>query len=434
MSEERNKYKHHPLYYGNASNQACHPNAPNGGGGCGAFTQAGPLDCSDDIYSSLPHPFFPAALYLTHDEIAKVAKEQAKTFSIRSIPGIMRYNKWYKGATLMDSWFTRNTKTAPDYDFPDTTTITMDWVLGFERALDVYNEIISERIWLNAAAQKEIANMLKRKGFITPNSCFSRSFGTFNLPVSQLDDDDDDAINYRKVGMSWIDLDAALGNFVFKVIVSGNISSDEKPGKYKVEITHVGVYVKDSYDFNGEQFLGYWDDSDDSVSMTNPLSGTGVSNQNFRDWRSKNKKGGDFRVFRILSQNLEFLLILFLFHDGVTRKMQKSQNIKWLFALISLVSLALTVLILNNSQVFREEYATFMRPDRHYKVRVMRNKMWIGHMPGQGSDNPGVVLLLDKEGNLLHQTDVEMVQLVEHVNWQNKKASIKLVADWDLPD
>ena len=43
----------------------CHPYAPSGGGGCGSFVLPGPIDsCTYDLFSSLPHPFSPAAQYL----------------------------------------------------------------------------------------------------------------------------------------------------------------------------------------------------------------------------------------------------------------------------------------------------------------------------------------------------------------------------------
>jgi len=67
-----------------------------------------------------------------------------------------------------------------------------------------------------------------------------------------------------------------------------------KETSYTVTIDAAGVYVRDSYDFNGIQLLGYWDDS--GVSR-NPWGRTGVTNADFRDWRNKNSKGGDFLVF-----------------------------------------------------------------------------------------------------------------------------------------
>lgn len=196
----------------------------------------------------------------------------------------------------MDSWFSRNVNIAPKYGLPDTTTLAMDsWVLTFPRAKKVYDQLMKERIWQNEATRLEIAKMLRNKGFLVPNVCFYRSFGNLSLPVQV---QDDDYINQRVLGMS-SDLDdmaAALGNFVFNVVIAGHVSSDKVSG-YKVEISEVGVYVKDSYDFNGDQFLGFWDDSDNTVSLWNPLSGTSVSNQDFRNWRAINGKGGDFRVY-----------------------------------------------------------------------------------------------------------------------------------------
>jgi hypothetical protein len=64
-----------------------------------------------------------------------------------------------------------------------------------------------------------------------------------------------------------------------------------------VTAREVGVFMRDSYDFNGSQFLGFWDDKDNSVSMFNPLAGERVSNDHFRAWRAANKRGGDFLVF-----------------------------------------------------------------------------------------------------------------------------------------
>lgn len=81
-----------------------------------------------------------------------------------------------------------------------------------------------------------------------------------------------------------------------------------------------------------------------------------------------------------------------------------------------------------------KEYATFERPDGKYKIVVMRQESFFSKSPGQAGDSPGEVLLVNKAGEVLQKTDVEMVQLVENVTWEDKKVYIKLVADWDLPD
>ena len=51
------------------------------------------------------------------------------------------------------------------------------------------------------------------------------------------------------------DMLAALGRFKFRVAVAGEAKGD------CVELKAVGVYVQDSYDFDGVQFLGVWNSS-----------------------------------------------------------------------------------------------------------------------------------------------------------------------------
>jgi hypothetical protein len=217
------------------------------------------------------------------------------SLTITNIPAIMRSHHWGNGARLLDIWFSRPVAIAPAYGPPEIATIRMDsWVLTFPRARQVYDQLMRDRIWANAAAQREVAAMLRRRGFLIPAS---QSFGNLTQPVQVLDAD---YVNYRVVNFGLSDLDdmsAALGNFAFRVVVSGSITAASRTSEYQVTIKEVGVYVRDSFDFNGDQFLGFWDDSDNSVSMVNPLSGTSVSNSDFRDWRSRNDRGGDFLVF-----------------------------------------------------------------------------------------------------------------------------------------
>ena len=79
--------------------------------------------------------------------------------------------------------------------------------------------------------------------------------------------------------------------------------------------------------------------------------------------------------------------------------------------------------------------ATFERPDHHYKVVVVRRSAgWPAMLPGQSGDAPGLVRLYDRSGRLLQETRVDMVQVVAGVDWQDRRAVIKLVADWPLPD
>jgi Family of unknown function (DUF6402) len=236
------------------------------------------------------------------------------SLTLINIPRIMSSRGWVKGAALMNRWFRNGPATAPRYTIADTITIRMDWILGFTRAKQVYDALIADAIWANPAAQKEIAKMLKRKTL--PASGATKAFGNLSDTAQN---QHNDYVNFRAFtdgggygnyygayygyyGYSsdvMDDLTAALGRFVFHAVVAGEVTASAGTGArtYQVTVREVGIYVRDTYDFNGSQPLGFWDDSDNSVSMLNFLSGTYVSNDSFRDWRAANHRGGDFEIF-----------------------------------------------------------------------------------------------------------------------------------------
>ena len=225
------------------------------------------------------------------------------SLTLTNIPAIMRANKWPRGADLMESWFGRHVAIAPKYGMADTTTITMKWVLAFPRAKEAFDQLFKDKIWTNAPARKQIATMLRSKGML---GFGARSFGDLGARVEV---QDCDYINFRVVGFSMMDSDdmsAALGNFLFRVVVAGSVTGPPPAAKgasapatvprYKVTVTEVGIYIADSYDFNGDQPLGFWNEKKNTMSMINPFAGTAASNADFRAWRTANKMGGDFRV------------------------------------------------------------------------------------------------------------------------------------------
>lgn len=140
------------------------------------------------------------------------------------------------------------------------------------------------------------------RGSSDPNAATYR-ISDLSQPAPDLDED---YINYRTVGESgysllnptFDDLTAALGLFVFRVAVGGTVTrrGDGLWAPHEVTIDEVGVYVRDSYDFEGEQNLGNWDETNLAVRGLGG-SGTPVTNKNFHRWREETSKGGDFLVF-----------------------------------------------------------------------------------------------------------------------------------------
>jgi len=146
------------------------------------------------------------------------------------------------------------------------------------------------QIWKTPAARAQLATVLARTGM----AGVSGRFGNLSRPVTAINAD---AVNYQSYGGGG-DLDdmaAALNRFIFKVALAGEVTAS--PGRTVVSVHEVGVFVRDSYDFEGRQFLGFWNETTNDVSMSNPLAGDWVDNGAFRDWRTANGRGGDFEVF-----------------------------------------------------------------------------------------------------------------------------------------
>jgi hypothetical protein len=225
-----------------------------------------------------------------------------KPIDVAKIPAIMRAKGMPTGAALMEEWFSLSSSVTPSFAATDSTTVTMAWALGFPRAEAVHKQILSDKIYMSSAAQAVIATHLKRLG-VDKGGVFD-----FNLPVETLDPDYD--VQYASVGSVIDPLDdmkAALGRFTFRVVIAGNVKAIKNTGvlarwgitapvKFQVNITDVGVHIRDSYDFEGSQPLGCWNTCTGDVGNVSCNGGVYVDNSDFRAWRTANGRGGDIKV------------------------------------------------------------------------------------------------------------------------------------------
>ncbi|KVO99247.1 hypothetical protein WL28_26180 [Burkholderia ubonensis] len=212
--------------------------------------------------------------------------ENPPTFDLLDIPIAMKNMGWPVSAKLADEWF-RNPKHIynddPNSDQPiDSTTITLDWCLNFGSVQDKYNELLSKKIYNDAAKmllKKKLTPILE-KGF---QSSINLNFDTTPY-VSDL----------RKFHIDWqfqlanisnydtltstlgmTDLTGALANFgIYAAIGRVEVRGDryykynqvENTKSYcidaQLKVTHVYLYVKDNYSFNdsvgNSQYLGHW--------------------------------------------------------------------------------------------------------------------------------------------------------------------------------
>jgi hypothetical protein len=233
---------------------------------------------------------------------------------ITLIPGIMRSKGWGNGARLQDIWFSRPPNASPTRGIPDTATIRMDgWALTFARCAQALQTMTTNRVWCGDEARRNLGRILQRQGKLTASRT---TFGNLSLPVPQLDSDSVIADLWVESSMlgPLDDMYVALGGFAIKAVVAGTViptavavpsmTSSSRPRttapRHSVQIEEVGFFIRDSFDFNGDQPLGFWSTTD--VSRAPGRGYDWVSNATYREWRAANGHGGDFIAFSDLKR------------------------------------------------------------------------------------------------------------------------------------
>ena len=221
--------------------------------------------------------------------------------NVELIPSIMHDKGWCNGERLMQIWFERPPNAVPKAGAPETATIRLDsWALTFSRCREAYEGIIRNRAWRCPEARKNLGHWLANNRKLSQQRI---CFGDLNRPVSALDRDFIYQVPVGSLTDPLDDMFAALGKFNLRIVLAGSISGLTIPSpvnrtsRYQVQIDRVGVYIYDSYDFNGFQLLGFWSELCRDVARGPTGDYEAVYNSTFREWREKNKKGGDFLVF-----------------------------------------------------------------------------------------------------------------------------------------
>lgn len=232
---------------------------------------------------------------------------------ISRIPAVMRDRlNWQTAAALMERWFSSSANDRPETAEPERTIVRLEWALAFPRARQAYDTLLTTRAWCDRESQRRISRWLWSQNRLAAQPM---SFGARDFQAARPETLTNDCICTRSVGALFDRLDdlyGALGRFDFRAVVRGTVrpvpTSRPAPTmsrraagppstltSYEVSIEAVGIYIWDSYDFNGTQLLGYW--SELGVSRS-PLSGyDAVTNEDFRQWRQRHGRGGDFCIF-----------------------------------------------------------------------------------------------------------------------------------------
>ncbi|HGO6128888.1 TPA: DUF6402 family protein [Burkholderia cepacia] len=322
----------------------------------------------------VPAPAKPPAKPQPSDKLQDAEQaDKLPEFDLQDIPKAMDKMGWPIAAKLAREWFASPSHAYNDdlnsaQPFDDTT-VTIEWVLKFRGASERFNQLVRQAIYTpNAAraARKVLAPVIDKSfsagqlnaaGIVIETAPFLKDPLQFHIgwgfqyqPVSSIDTLD---------GASMTDLTGALANFNFYAAIGKATVTGERYYKYEgkdkifclepvAQITHVYVYVKDSYSFNDDsssksQYLGHWNKNgmvlsyvatvNDFFKSSNLNVGNStieewrylpegeevnkpidkrtsffrkflakdvywpVHNKTYRDWRSAHNRGGDFMVY-----------------------------------------------------------------------------------------------------------------------------------------
>ncbi|WP_152033977.1 DUF6402 family protein [Paracidovorax avenae] len=241
-----------------------------------------------------------------------------RDLQLTEIPEVMDRKGFNIGAALMRRWFRGSAFLLPDrwkrgygirhMDLPgsyiDSSTVSMKWAMQFARTQAVYGDLKSAVLGLSSEKSAklswdELYRCLTLDGKIASHET---RFGDMASSLALIDSSHMNARpvssnRWEKLADPLDDLYCALGAFTLHVSGRGRVI----PSKRGVKIIHTVCveellfYIRDSYDFSGNQPLGYW-----GMDGVRKLPGRGLSmveNRSFNEWRSRKGLGADFLVF-----------------------------------------------------------------------------------------------------------------------------------------
>jgi hypothetical protein len=263
-------------------------------------------------------------------------------FDIQDVPKAMRkvgmpmaaklQERWFAGAAnysrsdkdLMNEIDQSGARYAPA--MVDSKTIKMDWVLSFRRAKTAFDELVEKRLKAPRAfdtLKKALTSYQNRPdiyGWNFANSDFLEFHQKFQFQFIEVNATWGQRISQfldRNITAGGVpdDLTGALGSFNLYAAVDYARFESSPAGRVAV-ITDVSIYVRDPYEFSGEQYLGHWSPSHVAVVPARQLGGSWLSypvvdgsayekdsvlypvtNKDYRDWRQQHGQGGDFMIY-----------------------------------------------------------------------------------------------------------------------------------------
>lgn len=243
------------------------------------------------------------------------------TYIHEKIPGIMmNYNSnWSLPSTLMSQWLSAPALQKPQipgvsWDIPVSVPGDVHWFLDPTHS----NFLVRDRYktlkanFLSAAGMKELKNVVMAN--------FAAKPGKTKVLLSEQWQPGESVLTYHKQHINSLKAQtqdeifkdvvenhnfdaatAAFGNFTFYLVPRG--TATKEPGnKIRINLNKIAIHVVDSFDFNSAQAFGFGLACWKEPNGLNPVATVGgqytcVNNEEFRNYRKKKARAGDYTVF-----------------------------------------------------------------------------------------------------------------------------------------
>ena len=237
---------------------------------------------------------------------------------IEAIPDAMRKMGWNVSADLMQRWIHSPAWVMPEawkkaqpetlpMSHMDQDIVRMNWAMANQRVRIAMNELRTRMH--NGPAKALLRKRLAGLSWGADNRATvgSRQHKAVHLDLTC----QSNASPFGGKLNTMDDLYGGLGNATLKVALIGDAMRDARTGGLALQVTHAGFYIRDTYDFNGFQYLGTWTKSgvlSKAQMLMNTLSdgialGWGdepignVFNHDFDMYRCTTGFGGDFVIY-----------------------------------------------------------------------------------------------------------------------------------------
>ncbi|MDC5842174.1 DUF6402 family protein [Vibrio europaeus] len=250
------------------------------------------------------------------------SSDRERVFTVIDIPDVMEYKLgWPKSAEVMRKWFSLPGRAMTDNEkvgiepyittHTDSTIFSWQWLESFERVNKVKETLLSDKVLWSENAKDELKNCLRKSNHdFTHSDIDNRSLTVMELHTNW-------QFQHSKVGYELgavDDLYGSLGNFALYAAIQ-KAHFYEEDGQSYLRVTEVAIYMRDTFDFIGVQYLGHWDHGGMGINVIggafnmrewqwrlpawNPKLGIidAFGNQDFREYRQACGKGGDLLLF-----------------------------------------------------------------------------------------------------------------------------------------